>query len=49
MSWRSELEDRHTVKCRSCGHEMIDPSRKPNQKYSNEKCPACGHNPKEKR
>lgn len=42
MSWRSRLEDRYTVKCRKCGHEIIDPQKKPNQKYIRAgECPAC--------
>lgn len=43
MSWRSRLEDNHTVQCKQCGHESIDPNKKPNQKYSKEKCPQCGY------
>jgi peptide subunit release factor 1 (eRF1) len=41
MSWRSKLEDRYTVRCRKCGHESVDPARKPNQKYAKGRCPAC--------
>jgi len=42
MSWRSELEDKYTVKCRWCGHESIDPAKQPAQKYVKGKCPHCG-------
>jgi len=50
MSQRSALEDRYTVKCRSCGHEIIDPTKRPAQKYIRGKCPECGrqHPKKEK-
>lgn len=41
--WRSNLENKYTVKCIKCGHESIDPSKRPNQKYIKGKCPACGH------
>ena len=41
MSWRSRLEDQYTVKCRVCGHESVDPRRKPGQKYAKGRCPNC--------
>lgn len=41
MSWRSRLEDKHTVICKHCKTETIDPNKKPNQKYSKGKCSAC--------
>ena len=33
MSQRRNLEDHYTVTCKKCGHEEIDPSKKPNQKW----------------
>lgn len=42
MSWRSRLEDKHTVVCRSCGHAVVDTHKKPRQKYLKGKCPSCG-------
>lgn len=42
MSWRSRLEDRHTVVCRYCGHAVVDDRKKPRQKYIKGKCPVCG-------
>jgi hypothetical protein len=45
MSWRRELEDRYSVKCKGCSHEHLDPNKQPNQRYSKEKCPECGYDP----
>jgi len=45
MSWRYDLEERYTVRCRKCGHESIDAAKKPNQKYAKIKCPKCGYEP----
>lgn len=42
MSWRSQLEDKHTVICKRCKKELIDTNKKPAQKYYKEKCPHCG-------
>ena len=42
MSWRSELENKYTVLCRKCSGEIVDPNKKPNQKYHKGKCPICG-------
>ena len=42
--WRSNLEDKQTVKCIKCGHKAIDPYKKPGQKYiTREACASCGH------
>lgn len=43
MGWRSELEDRYTVKCIACGDERIDPAKAPSQRYVIGTCPRCGH------
>ena len=43
MGWRSELENKYTVSCKKCGHEIVDPSKKPAQKYIQDRCPACGY------
>ena len=43
MSWHQEMEDQYTVKCKKCGHEIIDPHKSPRQKYIIGKCPKCGH------
>lgn len=40
MSDRRTLEDRYTVTCKECGHEQIDPGKKPAQKWL-EDCPQC--------
>ena len=49
MSWRSQLEDRFTVSCVHCGAEIVDPARKPGQRYIRHKpCPQCGkHHPRD--
>jgi ribosomal protein L37E len=49
MSWRSELEDRYTVKCRKCGHESLDTVKRPAQKYARGKCAVCGYENKGRR
>lgn len=43
MAWRKDLEDKYTVRCKSCGHESIDPNKKPAQKYLKKgtTCPNC--------
>lgn len=43
MGWRTELEDRYTVRCIACGLETIDPERAPNQRYARGTCTRCGH------
>ena len=43
MSWRSHLEDQHTVVCKQCKKELIDVNKKPAQKYYQGKCPHCGY------
>jgi hypothetical protein len=42
MSWRSDLENKYTVKCKYCSHEIIDPNRRPAQSYIIGACPSCG-------
>ena len=41
MSWRSNLEDKYTVICRNCKKEIVDPDKKPAQKYFKGECPFC--------
>jgi len=44
MGWRSEVEDKQTVKCKKCKKEfiLIWQRRKPNQKWANHQyCPYC--------
>jgi predicted restriction endonuclease len=41
MGWRSKLEDKYTVRCKFCGHEVVDPNKKPRQKYIIGECPIC--------
>lgn len=41
--WRQQLEDKYTVKCKKCKKELIDISKKPNQKYYKGTCPHCGY------
>jgi len=48
MSWRQDLEDQYTVKCRHCGKEIVDPQKQPAQKYIKGKCPHCGKEGKAK-
>lgn len=44
MSWRAELEDRFTVICEHCHAELIEPARRPGQKYLlGRPCPSCGY------
>jgi hypothetical protein len=44
MSWRSELEERFTVKCEKCGYEVVDPAKRPAQRYLlGRACAHCGH------
>jgi len=40
MSQRSQLEDKYTLVCKNCGYEVIDPDKKPQQKYLQD-CPKC--------
>lgn len=49
MGWRSELEDKYTVKCKHCGYEIIDPQKKPRQKYIKGVCPQCQYDSTKKR
>jgi phage FluMu protein Com len=48
MGTRWLLEDKYTVRCKFCGHEVIDTSKAPAQKYIIGICPMCKleHNPK---
>lgn len=41
--WRSNLEDKYTVKCKNCGFEFTDTNKKPNQKYLQDTCINCGY------
>jgi DNA-directed RNA polymerase subunit RPC12/RpoP len=44
MGWRSELEDRYTVSCAACKVELVEPKKKPGQRYLlGRACPHCGH------
>jgi len=44
MGWRGEYEDRYTVTCKSCGHEVIDPN-KFDGFAEEEPCKKCGQTP----
>jgi hypothetical protein len=41
MSQRSRTEDKYTVVCLYCMHEVIEPNRRPGQKYLNGACQNC--------
>lgn len=43
MGWRSELEDRYTVTCRTCGAQFIDPTKHPRRRWLATPCPQCAN------
>lgn len=43
MGWRSELVERYTVTCRTCGREFIDPDKHPRRRWLAEPCQHCAH------